>query len=201
MNELPHGEVTRALHAVTQREPGAKERLFGLVFDEVRRIAAGKVSASAHRPAPDPTELVGEVYLRLFGTGAAGVAWNDRSHFYCTVALVMRNILVDQARRAATAKRGGTVRRVELNEQIAVASPDPADVLAIDEALTKLEVARPPAAQAFMLEHFAGLSHAETALAMGIAHSMVRRHWDFAVGFLTTELGPDSAKNLAGEPR
>lgn len=178
------------LQASAQGDASARNSLFTLVYDEIRRIAAGRIRKQRPDGQLRATELVNEAYLRLFGREELS-GWASRKHFYCTVALVMRNIVIEQTRRNAALKHGNGAAPLPLPPSLAGQSPDPAGMLMIEQALSRLETARPAAAEVFMLEHFAGRTHEEAAEMLEIPLSAVRRHWQFAVGFMTQELSGD----------
>jgi RNA polymerase sigma factor (TIGR02999 family) len=185
MDDHPPGKVTSLLREAAECRDGAQDALFRLVHAEIRRIAAGK--AGARTPLYSATELVNEAYARLFNNEAPP-GFKDRRHFYCTVAKVMRNIVVDEARRKKALIHGGGVTHVPLDEGVAGRSRDPELALRIEEGLEKLRGARPEAALVFELEHFAGQTHDHAAEALGLSNAAVRRLWTFALGFLGREL-------------
>ena len=135
------------------------------------------------------TALVHEAYLRLLGDGDA--SWEDRRHFFGAAAQAMRRILVERARRRGRAKHGGRRQRVVLGSGDAVAEPDSVDIVAVDEALRRLEKEEPRVAQVVMMRFFAGLSHEDTAKALEISERTVRRDWTYAKAWLHQEIGEE----------
>jgi RNA polymerase sigma factor (TIGR02999 family) len=185
--------VTRILRG----EPGPHraEELLPLVYDELRALARARVAREAPGQTIHATVLVHEAYLRLVGGGDPG--WNGRGHFFGAAALAMRRILVEQARRRARLKRGGGRERVEVGEAEeadglellpgAPASPS-TDVLAVEEALARLEREDSRKGRIVELRYFAGLSVEETAQALGLSVGTIEREWRFIRAWLQVEL-------------
>src|SRR5438876_6212590 len=130
-------DVTRILSAIEQGDPHAARELLPLVYDELRRLAAQKLAAETPGQTLDATGLVHEAYLRLVGPADAA-RWNDRGHFYAAAAQAMRHILVDRARRKRRDKHGGDRKRIELDDVVATSPSAAEELLALDEALTRL---------------------------------------------------------------
>jgi RNA polymerase sigma factor (TIGR02999 family) len=172
-------DVTHILSAIEQGDPHAAEQLLPLVYDELRRLAAQKLAREAPGQTLQPTALVHEAYLRLVDTENAQ-AWNSRGHFFAAAAEAMRRILVDQARRKQSDKRGGRRRRVALDDVEPSYAPPEADLLDIDEALTRLAGEDPQAAQLVKLRYFGGLSVEEAAEIVGLSRSSAYEHWAYA---------------------
>ncbi len=184
-------EVTRILSAIEQGEPQAAEQLLPLVYDELRRLAAQKLARESPGQTLPATALVHEAYLRLVG-GEQARDWNGRGHFFAAAAEAMRRILVESARRKGRVKRGGGHRRVDLGE-FAVTGDAPADeVLALDEALTRLAADDPQAAELVKLRYFAGLTLDDAAAVLGISTATAYRHWAYARAWLHDQLLTDS---------
>jgi RNA polymerase sigma factor (TIGR02999 family) len=156
--------------------------LLPVVYAELRRVAAALALRLPPGQTLQPTALVHEAYLRLVGDRDPG--WNGRRHFFGAAARAMRNILVEQARRKGAHKRGGSGRRVELTEGLAIIEPPAEDLLAVDEAIQKLQAEKPHLAEIAMLRYFAGLSADETAAALGVSASTIAREWRFARAWL-----------------
>lgn len=171
-----------------QKQPAAD--LLPDVYAELRRLAA--VLAGRLRPGQtlQPTALVHEAYLRLVRGVDPG--WQGRRHFFGAAARAMREILIEQARRKAALKHGGAAARVELGEGLAVIEPPADDLLALDEAIQKLQATKPHLAEIVMLRYYTGLSFEETADAVGSSVSTLKRQWRFARAWLARELGEDS---------
>lgn len=176
-------DVTHILSEIESGDPSAAERLLPLVYDELRKLAAARMTAESAGQTLQPTALVHEAYLRLVGSGDAG-RWDNRGHFFAAAAEAMRRILVDAARRKRTEKHGGHHHRVELNDIPANAELKNEELLALDEALTRLKAEDPLAARVVELRHFAGLSIDDAATALGLSRATAYRHWTYARAWL-----------------
>lgn len=189
----PH-EITLLLQAVTPDDSRAVDRLFPLLYDELRRMARGKLGetpggwAGAHGQTLQATALVHEAFVRLVGKDTP--AYENRRHFFFAAARAMQDILVDQHRRRTAQKRGGGRKDAPLDEQdVAVEAGSPGDdVVGIAEKLDQLEQADSRKAQIVRLRYFAGLSAEETAAALDLSLSTVEREWRFARALLHTML-------------
>jgi RNA polymerase sigma factor (TIGR02999 family) len=172
-------DVTRILSAIELGDLHAAEQLLPLVYDELRKLAAQKLAQEKPGQTLQATALVHEAYLRLVD-GEQARQWNSRGHFFSAAAEAMRRILVDQARRKQATKRGGQARRVPL-DAVDIGFTSPAEeLLALDEALTRLAAEDPQAAQLIQLRHFAGLSLEDAAEIVGISRSTAYEHWSYA---------------------
>jgi RNA polymerase sigma factor (TIGR02999 family) len=180
-------QVTRILSAIEAGDPHAAVELLPLVYDELRKLAATRLAAEKPGQTLQATALVHEAYLRLVGDGKPR-AWDGRGHFFAAVAEAMRRILVEQARRKGRARHGGGQRRVDLDESGVAAKSADDDLLAIDEALTRLAELDPKRAELVKLRFFAGLTMPEAAVALGISLATAERHWAFARTWLYAEL-------------
>jgi len=180
-------EVTQLLNAMDRGDPHAAGQLLPLVYDELRSLAAARLAAEPTGLTLQPTALVHEAYLRLVGTGD-GDRWDHRGHFFAAAAEAMRRILIDQARRKATTKHGGTMQRQELDPDAAAAPQPREDLLALDEALDKLAVEDALKADLVKLRYFVGLSLAEAAAALGLSERTAGRHWTYARAWLRREI-------------
>jgi RNA polymerase sigma factor (TIGR02999 family) len=172
-------EVTQVLSAIEQGDPHAAAQLLPLVYDELRKLAALKLAQEKPGQTLQPTALVHEAYLRLVGVEQAQ-HFNSRSHFLAAAAEAMRRILVDNARRKLTEKRGGGRQRVPLDAADVGYTPAEDEVLAIDEALTRLAAEDPEAARLIQLRYFAGLSVEDAAALVGVSRSTAYEHWAYA---------------------
>ena len=172
-------EVTRILSAVEQGDPRAAEQLLPLVYNELRKLAAQRLALEKPGQTLQATALVHDAYLRLVG-GDAAQHWNSRGHFFAAAAEAMRRILVDNARRKDSLKRGGQRQRVSLDEAISLSEQPSDDLLALDEALTRLAQEDPIKADLVKLRYFAGLSVEQTAEALGISRATADRYWSYA---------------------
>ena len=182
-------DVTRILSAIEQGDPHAAEQLLPLVYDELRRLAAAKLAQESPGQTLEATALVHEAYLRLVGTGD-GPRWQSRGHFCAAAAEAMRRILVENARRKRSLKRGGLRARRDLDEAQLAAPAAGVDVLALDEALGRLAARDAEAAELVKLRFFAGMTMREAAEALGLAERSAERLWTYARAFLAKELGP-----------
>jgi RNA polymerase sigma factor (TIGR02999 family) len=163
------------------------EKLLPLVYDELRRLAAHKLSKEKPGQTLQATALVHEAYLRLAGNNQG--QWSGRSHFYNAAAEAMRRILVDHARAKGRQKRGGGERRrLSLSVVELAAAADSEEILATEEAVRRLEGQDPTAAQVVKLRFYAGLSVEDTAAAMGVSERTVMREWSYARAWLFRQL-------------
>lgn len=181
-------DVTQILSQIESGDAAAAERLFAIVYDELRRMARSQMANERAEHTLQATALVHEAYFRLVGDTAP--PWDGRGHFFASAAEAMRRILVDHARAKNAAKRGGEFDRVLLNNDIAATSSELEldDLVALDDALTKLAVEAPAKAQLVQLRYFAGLNLEEAAAAMGISVATAKRYWVFARAWLFKEL-------------
>jgi len=176
-------EVTRILSAIEQGDPHAAEQLLPLVYDELRKLAAGKMSRESAGHTLQPTALVHEAFLKLVGP-APGAAWNGRTHFYAAAAEAMRHILIDHARRNRRVRHGGGRQRIDFPEADMVAEAPSRDLLALDEALTRFASEDPQKAELVRLRYFAGLTLEEAADLLNISRATAARHWAYARAWL-----------------
>jgi RNA polymerase sigma factor (TIGR02999 family) len=180
-------DVTRILDALAQGDTHAAEQLLPLVYEELRRLAAQKLAHEAPGQTLQATALVHEAYLRLVGVEPAQ-DWNSQGHFFAAAAEAMRRILVEKARQKKRVRHGGGRRRIELDEARSVVEPPSEDLLALDEALSRLAARDPLRADLVKLRFFAGLTMPEAARALGISLATAERHWTFARTWLYAEL-------------
>ena len=159
-------DVTRILSAIEQGDSHAAEQLLPLVYDELRKLAAMKLASERPGQTLQATALVHEAFVRLVGGRPGG--WDDRRHFFAAAAEAMRRILVEQARRKRRVRHGGGKRRVDLDEACAVVLPPADDLLALDDALTRLAALNPIRAEVVKLRFFGGLTIPEVAQALGV---------------------------------
>lgn len=193
LGSMGSDEVTRLLTAVVEGRRSA-ETLLPAVYDELRALARSRLRRERPGQTLQATALVHEAYLRVVGDRDPG--WNGRGHFFGAAALAMRRILVEQARRKARVRHGGGQRKVELDapRDDGTAEPEPAieppddQVLAVDEAVRRLEAEDPRKGQIVNLRYFAGLTAQETADALGVSIGTVERDWRFIRAWLRTEL-------------
>jgi RNA polymerase sigma factor (TIGR02999 family) len=175
--------VTRLINEAGAGDPRAAASLLPLVYDQLRALARRRMRQERPDQTLQATALVHEAYLRLVDATAVQ-NWDGRGHFYVAAAEAMRRILVENARRRGRLKRGGGVRRVELDPAELTVDAPPDEIVALDEALAKLAERHPEKAQLVKLRYFAGLTIEEAAQALGIATSTAGRRWVFARAFL-----------------
>jgi RNA polymerase sigma factor (sigma-70 family) len=216
-------DVTRILSQIEQGDPQAAEKLLPLVYDELRKLATAKLAQEKPGQTLQATALVHEAYLRLIGPEArnqkpgtsedgaqtqpalgcrplAPASFNSRGHFFASAAEAMRRIIVEQARHRSRLKRGGQRQRVDLDSACAIQEPPDLDILALDEALTKLAAIEPIKAELVKLRFFAGLTMPQAAEALGVSLATVERYWTFAKAWLYSELA-DKPPLSEPEPR
>ena len=180
-------EFTQILSAIEQGDPQAAEQLLPLVYDELRKLAAQRLAQEKPGQTLQATALVHEAYLRLVGSDPART-WDGRAHFFAAAAEAMRRILVDRARRKRRPKHGGDRPQVDVDLDALAIPPPPVDVLALDEALTRLAQEAPARAELVKLRFFAGLTMPEAAQALGVSLATAERHWKYARAWLYAEL-------------
>jgi RNA polymerase sigma factor (TIGR02999 family) len=180
-------DVTRILSAIDQGDPSAAAQLLPLVYEELRQLAAQKLAQETPGQTLQATALVHEAYLRLVDVDQAQ-HWDNRRHFFAAAAEAMRRILVENARRKRSGKRGGELARHDLSGIEVPAPEDPDEVLALDEALTKLASADPEAAELVRLRFFAGLPMPEVARLLGLSPRTADRLWAYARAWLYQEI-------------
>ena len=210
-------DVTRILSQIESGDPAAAEQLLPLVYDELRKLAAAKLAYEKPGQTLQATALVHEAYLRLVGGGQersevsgqmsdedqlspdlrspipvscslSPVSFDSRGHFFAAAAEAMRRILIDQARRKESLKRGGDRQRQDI-EQVDIAAPEPSlDLLALDAALERFQRLDPSKAELVKLRYFAGLTIRQAAAALGISATTADRHWAYARAWLHAEL-------------
>jgi RNA polymerase sigma factor (TIGR02999 family) len=172
------GDLSKILKAVGEQEGLPSEDLLPLVYDELRSLAAARMSGEAEGQTLQATALVHEAWIRVSGKG--GRTWNDRAHFFRVAALEMRRILVESARRKSCVKRGANVERVDI-DGLDLAETQPDDrILLIDEMLQRLDLEDPESARIITLKFFGGLTNREVAEMDGVTERTIERQWAFA---------------------
>jgi len=171
-------DFTQILERCERGDPKAADQLLPLVYDELRRLAAAKMTRERPDQTLQPTALVHEAWLRLGGDDQP--VWQNRAHFLGAASEAMRRILVENARRKLRLKRGGGNERVELHESAIEAPVDDEKILQVNEALDTLAAEDPQKAQIVKLRFFGGLNHDEIATLLGVNEKTVRRHWEVA---------------------
>jgi RNA polymerase sigma factor (TIGR02999 family) len=175
-------DVTRILNAIEQGDAKEADKLLPLVYEELRRLAAQKLSNERPGHTLQATALVHEAYLRLAGSDRQ--SFQGRTHFFGAAAEAMRRILIDNARHKKSQKRGGGHRKVDIEDQeLAIAGPSD-DLLALDEALNELDETDKIKADVVKLRYFAGLTMAQVAEMLGISLKVAQRHWIYSRAWL-----------------
>lgn len=180
------GDVTRWLEAWGAGDAAAFDRLFPILYPELKRLANRQLHQERAGHTLQPTALVHEAFLELVGQRRA--RFENRQHFLAVAAFVMRRILTEHARAHTAAKRGGGVKPVELPDDLAIDTGRLEELLAVDQALDRLAAIDPRAAHVVVLRYFGGLSHGEAAGALGVAEITVKRDWAVAKAWLRREL-------------
>jgi len=187
-------EVTRILSAIEQGDPQAAEQLLPLVYDELRKLAAAKLIQEAPGQTLQPTALVHEAYLRLVDVDKVQ-RWNSRGHFFAAAAEAMRRILIDNARRKQRPKHGGDRERIDLDQALAISEVPSDGLLALDEALSRLERDDPLAAKLVKLRYFSGLTLPQVAEFLGVSLRTAERNWTYARTWLHRELSQADSRH------
>jgi len=180
-------DVTRILSQIEAGDPAAAEELLPLVYDELRKLAAVRLAQEKPGQTLQATALVHDAYIRLVDVAKAQ-HWDSRRHFFSAAAESMRRLLVERARRKGRLKRGGQQNRIPLEEVDIAIEDTRLDVLALDEALSKLAAQSPEQAEIVQLRFFAGLSHEEVAEMLGVSTITVKRHWRYARVWLLQQM-------------
>jgi len=184
-------DVTRILNAIEGGDAGAAEQLLPLVYEELRLLAARKLSHERPGQTLQATALVHEAYIRL--VGSEGKRWESRRHFFAAAAEAMRRILVDNARRKRSIRHGGARRKVEFSDAFAVVEEPREDLLGLDEALEKLGEEDANLAELVKLRYFAGLTLEQVAQIMGIGQRTADRYWALGRAWLHQEMARDKS--------
>ena len=188
--EPEKGEVTQLLNNMAKGDSGAAEKLLPLVYSELHRLAASYMRRERPDHTLQATALINEAYLRL--TKEDG-EWNNREHFIGMAANVMRHVLVDYARSHKAQQRDGGLKRVELKDDLAISPEKIEEVVALDEALTRLESLHPRQGKVVEMRYFGGLSVEQIASLLGVSERSVKRDWSLARIWLFRELEQGSA--------
>jgi RNA polymerase sigma factor (TIGR02999 family) len=179
-------DVTRILSASDEGDPRAAEEILPTVYAELRRLAARHLAREGPGQTLQATALVHEAYLKLVGADGPP-AWSGRAHFFAAAAEAMRRILIDRARRKRRLRHGGGRRRRALDDDLPADAPDER-LLALDEALRRLEAEDPTKARLVTLRYFAGLTVEEAGAALGLSRATAQRHWSYARAWLYHEV-------------
>ena len=179
-------DVTRILAAIEQGDARAADKLLPLVYEELRRLAAQKMSHEQPGQTLQATALVHEVYLRLVGSDDRN--WSGSTHFFAAAAEAMRRILIENARRKLRLKRGGARQKIDLEDESIVIEGPSEDIVALDEALAKLALEDPVKADLVKLRYFAGLTIEQAAKILNISKATADRYWSYSRAWLFDEI-------------
>ena len=179
-------EINLLLDQYRDGLPGAFEKLMALVYDDLRKLAAWQLQSERPDHTLQPTALVHEVYLKLAAQNP--VEWQNKAHFFALAAQVMRHILVDYARTRQREKRGGDHTKIALEDTLNLRSPSDPELIALDEALNALAKKDSRKSLIVELRYFGGLSIEETAEALGVSATTVKREWTMAKAWLRREM-------------
>jgi len=179
-------DVTRILTAIEQGDVKEADKLLPLVYEELRRLAAHKMSRESPGQTLQATALVHEAYIRLVGSEAQN--WNGRTHFFAAAAEAMRRILIDNARRKQRLKRGGGQDKIDLADAELVIQAPSDDLVALDEAIAKLADEDKAKADLVKLRYFAGLTLAQAADILGLSQTTAKRHWTYSQAWLYRQI-------------
>ena len=179
-------DVTQILNAIEQGDARATDKLLPLVYEELRLLAARKLSREPSGQTLQATALVHEAYIRLVGEEVQD--WKSRHHFFRAAAEAMRRIIIDNARRKKRLKHGGDHKRIELADDCLAVEAPPDDLIALDEALVKLSEEDETKTEVVKLRYFAGLSTEQTAEILGVSARTVKRYWAYARAWLLCEI-------------
>jgi RNA polymerase sigma-70 factor (ECF subfamily) len=188
---LTRKDVTELLQAWSKGDPSAPEKLGPLIYDELRRLARRCMRRENQQHTLETGALINEAYLRLADWKNA--RWENRAHFYGVASQIMRRVLIDHARARGYQKRGGGVRPISLDEAVVASQQRGSDLIALDEALTRLSKLDPRKGKLVELRFFGGLSVEETAAILKVSPFTVIRDWNFAKAWLHREM-----TNLSG---
>jgi RNA polymerase sigma factor (TIGR02999 family) len=188
-------DVTRILSQIESGDPQAAEKLLPLVYDELRKLAAARLAQEKPGQTLQATALVHEAYLRLVGRNP-GQSWNSRGHFFGAATEAMRRILVEQARRKQSQRRGAGLKPQPL-EGLEIEAPEASvDLLEVNEAIDRFQRIDPVAANLVKLRYYAGLTIPQAADALGISSTTADRYWAYARAWLHAELTPDDQSQV-----
>ena len=191
--------ITQLLHELSRGQPDALDRLLPVVYDELRRIAHGQLRGERAGHTLNTTALVHEAYLKL--ADLREMDWQDRAHFFAVAARLMRRILIDYARARQRDKRGGGMAPVPLAEGMDIVVAEGDALLALDEALRRLEALNERQCRVVECRCFAGMSVEETAAALNTSPATVKRDWALSRAWLNRELGEGAQATFIDESR
>jgi RNA polymerase sigma factor (TIGR02999 family) len=191
-------EANRSSPAPEPGDPHDAARLLPLVYEELRRLAACRLAHEPSGQTLQPTALVHEAYLRVVGGGGEG-GWDGRGHFFAAAAEAMRRILIENARRKGRKKHGGDLARVDLAEADLACRMPPEELIALDEAMTRLEAEDPLKARLVRLRFFGGLGLEEAADVLGVSAATAKRYWRYARAWLHREVSGSAGPGMGRE--
>jgi len=181
-------DVARILEQIESGDPSASEQLLPLVYDELRRMASRLLAQETPGQTLQPTALVHEAYVRLTGKSGQEASWENRGHFFAAAAEAMRRLLIESARRKNRLKHGGDKQVITLEDDQTWLQAPGQDLLALDEALTRLMAIEPFKAEVVKLRFFGGLTMPEVAETLNISLATAERYWTYARTWLFAEL-------------
>ncbi len=190
MDNIPKNQITKLLHKLSEGDNDALDKLLPIVYKELRKIASKYLSNEYKKRTIQTTELVHEAYLKLIGQ--KNLTLENREHFFRIVAKSMRQILVDNARKRNAAKRGSGKTKISLENVYAISSDNDDELLALNEALVKLESFDGRLSKIVELRFFTGLTIQETAEILSISPTTVKRDWNFAKAWLYREIADNN---------
>ncbi len=193
------GDLTRNLSAIEAGDPHASAQLLPVVYDELRRLAAQRLAQEKPGQTLEPTALVHEAYLRLVGNSQKQ-HWDHRGHFFAAAAEAMRRILVENARRKHGPRHGGSMQRIQADLNLLPAHAGSVDLLALDDALTRLAEESPARAELVKLRFFAGLTVPDAAHILGVSVATAERYWTYARTWLYAELSESNDSSSEKRP-
>lgn len=185
-----HEAIERLLREVRDGHDGASSRLFEAVYAELRRIASNCFASTQRNQTLTPTAVVHEAWMRMAGKNdAQSMSWEDRRHFYSSAAQAMRHVLIDHARIRGAKKRGGGRLRIPIDANDLAASADSEEIVALEDAVARLEKWNPGLGEIVRLRFYAGLTSEQAADVMGLSLRTFKRRWSLARGWLSRDLG------------
>lgn len=186
LTSTPVNDITVMLRAVEDRDPHGADKLLPLVYEELRRVAAHRMARQPGGHTLQATALVHEAFLKLIGN--TDHTWENRRHFFAAASEAMRHILVDRARRKAAVKHGGNLARLRLDEVMVAGEATDEHVLVVNDALERLAVQDPAAAQLVKLRFFGGFTFVQAAELLEISERTAKRLWAYARAWLYDEI-------------
>jgi RNA polymerase sigma factor (TIGR02999 family) len=187
-------DVTHILNSIGSGDPESADDLLPLVYDELRQLAAARMSGERAGHTLQATALVHEAWVKLAGSDGEALHWNGRRHFYAAAAEAMRRILIDHARRKMTARRGGDWLRITFGDHEAPRSATPPEMIDLNDALERLAEIDEEKAEVAKLRLFGGLTVVEIASTLDVSEATITRRWSYVKAWLSRELKRDDTK-------